>query len=621
MLEVRMVHAQDELGLVAAGTNMGPRWLTVAVVGLFLFVTTGSGLVDALLPRDLPALEGTERVQDERQRRTAKLSDGSLARLIERDARIRSRVGSIVRTPYAWFLYTRFAEAKDVLVGRDRWLFMKSRAEPPELPAPVVTQQAIRQLAALQRLLHSFGTKLVVAPIPRKSVVLEDDLPAGVDPDRSVDELLIAGLRDHGLPTADLLAAFAGTEPREIYHFADSHWTGEAEILAAEEIARAGGFRLPPEERETFVRATDDPVMGIDLLSWIGAEIDGPTNPCMQKYWRKQYNVFHKRDGTRVRRNRPELGRIVHVGTSFSTRRSLAVMLAHCSGEFVTNGSAPGHGPMKPLRDLFATIGDAPWPEICVLEFPIHLVLGGRGIKLTADVFSDWAPEPCTPLHAQSAWEIFPLEGGRGWRRAGVLPAGNVHHTGDGVVYAQLRGRTRSDVRVLVDTGMRHEFVWPAGQSELTVPLIHSEPTSARVLLHIDSAQAQRVELSEVRLVTPSAREARRQAPFAAPTVPAAGEWLQTARFSDDASLSEQDVLILETGPRRVPGVVTVELRTQESTAAQRFLFRAPQPGSRFALNLTPWSGQTLETVTCRGQGPRPRAGLVQASLHSPARR
>ena len=464
-------------GLIEAPETFGGGKLVLCLVLLvFIGATVGTGAVDLLHPRKLPKLEGDEKTRDEEVRAAANLLDGSLARLIENDLRQKSRVRRKVHEPYSWFLYSYFGEAKQVIVGRDGWLFLDVRARPVLTNAASVADRSANQVAALDRLLHSYGTKLVAAPVPRKSVVLEEHLPRGVDPVREIEEMLVEGLRSRGVPAADMLAAFAGTDPRLLFHFGDSHWTSDAEILAAEEVAEAGGFRIPPEERDTELRTLEDATLGLDLFRWIGAHIDGQT-PELQVHRRDKYDVYRKgENGRKVQRKNPEeVGKIALAGTSYSARRSLPVYLTHCSGERVWNAAKPGEGPMKPLRDFLVSLDGADWPEIIVLEFPVHLTLSTRGMRTVTGIFADWSPPQVETVLGEDAWRTFKPKktASRKWQRLVQLGAGRLGHSGDGCVAVRLTGEVseRLELQLELD-GLKLEYTW--------LPALATPPTSPR---------------------------------------------------------------------------------------------------------------------------------------------
>src|SRR5262245_16454142 len=97
-----------------------PRSLARFIVGLFLCVIVGTGLLDSVWPAPVPKPIGLEKQIDDARRARARWSNGSRMSLLEDDMQQRSRVRSWVRPPYTEFLYRGLHEANgDVIVGKD----------------------------------------------------------------------------------------------------------------------------------------------------------------------------------------------------------------------------------------------------------------------------------------------------------------------------------------------------------------------------------------------------------------------------------------------------------------------------------------------------------------------
>ena len=74
------------------------------VIGVFVFSIVGTLAADHFFRLPAPALAGEEKQQEEKRREEARVLDGSMAKLIERDLRIRSRVRAWINPPYSRFL-------------------------------------------------------------------------------------------------------------------------------------------------------------------------------------------------------------------------------------------------------------------------------------------------------------------------------------------------------------------------------------------------------------------------------------------------------------------------------------------------------------------------------------
>ncbi|MFT5052864.1 MAG: hypothetical protein ACI8QZ_004302 [Chlamydiales bacterium] len=624
-LPVSRAVAGVEDGLIGAPERFGGgAVLLFGVVAIFLATVVGTLAIDSLSPVAAPKLIGTERNLDARARAAASLWDGTWTRLVENDMRIRSRVRRWLVRPYSWFLYTKLSEAKDIVVGKDGWLFLDSRARPPVSEAAVGAACVANQFAALQRLLESHGTQLVALPIPRKSVILEERLPRGVHPVRELEERLIEDLRAHGILTVDLLTAYADEDPMSLFHFGDSHWTVEAELIAAEELSRALGIYLPPEERETELRVTVNEALGIDLFAWIGVDGVATTAPWVQQYRHDMYRVFRKDDDTQVRRHNPkELGRIAIVGTSFTARRSLPVFTRHYSGEHLWNAAKPGEGPMVPLRKFLDARADGDWPEVLVVEFPVHLILSQRGMSSVAPVLGLWAPPAHTTIVGADSWGQVPSGATGGpWTRIASLPKGRLGHSGDGVVSVRLTAAVapgRCDVQLFCG-GIRLDFPWLDGRKQVVLPLMGVSATAEPVLVFMRSDQVARFELAKAEIVAALDPDPVELGKIKVPVTRPDGSWVQRIGFIDGGTVPEMGALELVGGPRWSTGPITLELTFDDDEPPARPMdFESSAPGQHIVVSLSGHAGRRLKAVRLTGEGMPPWRGLIAARLLRPA--
>lgn len=602
----------------------GGKFARLTVLLVFFGLLVGTGLVDTVHPKPLPSLLGDEKTQDDRIREQAELWDGSWARLFENDLRLKSRVRRKLAEPYTWFLYSALGEAKDIIVGREGWLFSKARAQAPKPNARVVAHRTANQLVALDRLLHSHGMELVAAPIPRKSVVLEDWLPRGVLPERELELELVRSLRACGVPTADLLTAFEAKDASALFHFGDSHWTTDAEVLAAEEISKVGGFRIPPKDRETELRAVENSALGLDLFRWISSDFNART-PRLQQYRNNRYQVFRIDDGTHVKRfNTGSIGRIALTGTSFSARRALGVLLTHCAGERVWNTARPGEGPMSPLRDFLGSLEETPWPEIMVVEFPVHLAMSARGMGKLAGLFEDWPPAEVVDVLPETDFKRAkrPIKSRR-WSRIVELQGGRLGRSPDGTALLRLRGVSRGRVDIKVESaGSKLEYDWEPGREQLIVPLLGLGASSAQVYVSARAKDADEFDFEGAEVVAPIQAAPVATGRIRAPVRTETDRWSQDVRFPAESEVPRHGALVLAYAGQRVQGAVRVDiLLKKDGDPAGSYTFRSLVKGAKIVLGLDGLAGERLHSLRLVGAGDPPERSLGSVSLHAPATR
>jgi len=281
---------------------------------------------------------------------------------------------------------------------------------------------------------------------------------------------------------------------------------------------------------------------------------------------------------------------------------------------------------MRPLHELLASVDEDAWPEILVLEFPVHLALSTRGMRTVADVFTDWAPPRATTVASQKAWRVWKPKGGGGrrWARIAALPAGRLAHSGDGSVSVRLRGTVEDRADLLVDVaGSKLEYTWLPGRGELVLPLMGDGASSGTVTVSVRAKKARALELEGVEAVA-----AVRAAPLARGEVLRAERqrgkrWVQEVRFADRPVLPEHGVLRLALAPKaeaRGPqGRVELEVLVDDETEpARRFAFRRLVAGGCVAVGLDGLAGRRLAAARLVGEGRPPEPGVATAALHEP---
>lgn len=594
--------------------------LAIVVFSLSLVLT---GLTDWLAPLDFPKLKGDEKTRLEETRANSNWLDGSLARRIENDQRLRSPVRRWLLPGYGWFLYTRLREAKNLYIGKGGWLFLPAKARAPG-DARQTADLAVHCLASLQRMLSQHGTRLVVAPIPRKSVLLEALLPHGVDPNRRVEERLSEGLLAAGIPNANLLAVFEQADTEEMYFFADTHWTPAAEILAAEEIARVAGIYLPPDQRDTELRKSDKIQAGFNLYSWLGASDTPSVAAYLKSHVRYRYEVYPMgSDAPLPRANPAGPCRIGLAGTSFVAHRAMRVLLRHFSGEEVWNAGQGGIGPMRPLRKYLKSLGGDSWPELLILEFPVDQIIGEVGLTEALRVCADWTSpgEVLGPSWAEWRSDTAREDGAQGWTRLASLPAGQVAHSGDGVLSILLERKLSAGETRLEKVPMRlqlgeecFDFTWERGERTIALPLVSINPNSGGLSLSCDSSHPPKLTSIQIAQTTPLGA-------LAEATLRPRKSGIEGLNFRFDGPLviPEQGVLQVLGAPWPPNEAVTIEIGVDGSGRAPRsFVFDSLSPGAPVVLGLQAWAGQELRGLHVRTTRELPHASAIKIQLMSP---
>ncbi len=394
------VDAGADDGLVALPdepTSAAGRRRAVAVGALAIALLLGTALVDTLWPYDQPPLLGVERHRRATLRARARLADGSLARFVENELRIRSRVRRWLLPPYAMALYRGLGETrKELLVGRDGWLFLRLVTIPRRARDAELIDHAVDLMAAVEARLARRSSRVVWVPLPRKAGLCRAFLPPGVEPRAALDRRLAEALRERGVGFVDLLPAWearaaAGALP---YSRTDSHWTPATAAASAEEIARQIGRLAPPEQRRSQLDWSQETLPGFDLLRYVGV----PTSHASR--WLRPAPLPAPRvlreDGQVAERLRSleADAAIALVGTSFSDLSGLASFVEHFTQTRVLDASRAANNPLQLLRELIARRDERglPLPGIILIEVPIHMLFVNAPLdRLTA---AEVVPDP-----------------------------------------------------------------------------------------------------------------------------------------------------------------------------------------------------------------------------------
>lgn len=364
-------------------------WLRATVLALVFGLVAGTGMVDAYAwvadPTPLKQLLRGKNLLD-------RFAHGRLARNLEK----RYQDHSVVRR-YALPVYTlgSYGVLRDlgpeILVGSEGWLFMKDRVavgnDPDGIP------RAVQWMADLQDRAAQLDLRLIFVPIPRKSALLPQYLPAEFHDSHHLDTRLADAVRRRGLDVVDLLPRLRHMARVEHPYFpTDTHWTGPAVHEAADEVARQTGLWKPPRDRRSYLQLFEVPA-AFDLLRFRGgreamrfAEMLRTSGP---------WPIFrHRRFIVRDRAPTPSLGvrRVVGAtldwdapvpallaGSSFSTI-GFAPLISHFIQTPMVDISRAGCPPTVPLRTFIADrrAHGRPLPKTLFIEIPVSQLFSKR---------------------------------------------------------------------------------------------------------------------------------------------------------------------------------------------------------------------------------------------------
>lgn len=465
----------------------GRRRIVAAIAtGCFLLVVFGHALIDLFAPVPRPTLLGAELAADQRERANARFGDGSLARLVEADLRQASRVRRFGLSFYGPLLLRWFGEAGSRFAcGKDGFLFLRERIAVANVPRDEVVARATGRLTALARHLARLGTRTLFVPVPRKCVVMADELPTGVDPHADYDRALLDAMQRAGLATVDLLAAFAGAQEDAPYLTIDSHWSATGMLLAARATAAAA---LPGTAlREPLLRKVTD----VEYDRATAARLLGFAASAAARMPRSPLLLYRLQDprAADVVFAPPPSGELptTLVGTSFSrggdeVNTFFVEALAAFSGLQLWNAALPGYDTLDALAAMLRD-ADHRLPPLLVLEHPVNqLVCDAGPLRGLGKVFAELpASERLVSLHTGAAdrfslppFTVPPIAAARGEHELATSPASLVVPR-DGTVLLRVRGRAAGDVAVSVDAG--HDTItapWRPGRDELLVPFAGS---------------------------------------------------------------------------------------------------------------------------------------------------
>lgn len=484
-------------------------WFGLAV---FFLAIGGTALVDLAFPSEGVQVRGAERREQQRLDASAKLWDGTLAERVEYHHRDRSRVRAWVMPRLAFLRFRFLDEATDsVVVGRDHWLFLRSRAElKPEWSDEFLARSSVATVVALDRRMTAHGVELTYLPIPRKSTVAGSKLPRGYDARPGFDDVVVEHLLDTGVRTVDLREAYRTDDPEEYYYRLDTHWTSDAALIASVEAARTAGLLVPPDQRmgELSLDIAQVPGgAGLQLLRTIGIDPHEVDLTPLDLRPVRVVRVLFDEETAKVLRDEMQTAPVALAGTSFSFQGRITRSLMHLTGGPVHNGEYPAGEYMETVARVLRRYGSSEEMRHLIWESPIAPMvavynrLGAYFSDPVGATFAMWPSKGAIPLLDLNAnWLAVPLGEElvvRGNRMKWIaLPSGLLSHSGDGVVTLELAGTVRGGGAelLLVTSQSRYVTRVEEGPFRLSLPVLAEGATS--VGPHVFLTHSPRVDVS-----------------------------------------------------------------------------------------------------------------------------
>ncbi len=508
-------------GEVRAGSVLLDRRAQRIVSVGFLVIIVGAALVDLCWPAAPKPLAGIHAQRLEEQRAATQWMDGTRMRLLEWDLRDTSRVREATLPLWSAFLFgAGRMPHSSVIPGADGWLYMKARVQPERRTAPLAQREAIRVLIAFDRVLAAMGTRLVLVPIPDKSMVHPEHLPAGFQSDAADYERFIAAWRARGLHVVDVLGAMreAGGQ-----HFlrTDTHWTHRAARVTARAEMEAMGILSSVHEQASHWEEAGNELDAGDLLVSGGMDIRAMhhgdlTGKALRAMGALGEVPIEKFTGDQATLAAPDMQRPwAHYGSSFSSFVHFKQMLEWYAGErgFIKDFIAVDAEwiMLQLVTDLVAARERGIVPRAVAFEFlltdfltdqvaPKKLVFSQTGIEPPAPV-----PETLRPAMVARP-RLVPGEHaltsrGIAW---GAAPGAFVHPA-DGSFGVVIEGEVLSGAPTFgLNVGPTHLYIpWPPGARRVHVPLFGSGLAEGFHCALLDLADQARVRIDKVSLASP----------------------------------------------------------------------------------------------------------------------
>ena len=632
-------HGADREGLIGLPRPDAPRTATGLRWGVslaFLFVLGATAVCDTLFPAPRPRMALHQELDYEAMRERANLRDGSAARLVEYELRLRSRVRRALAKPYSTFLYEVLGETPhNVIRGDDDWLFMRERVIPPARSTERVASLGASVVRGLERRVDGLGLPICFAPIPRKSVMHPDRLPRGIDCRPDVDDAVFEALRERGVDTIDLLRTFREDAVEGIYYPCDSHWSAASQVLAAEAMIRHIDRLAPAGRRRTELLRGDaiTPPGRTDLLPYMDVALGDERLRELRRQGLHTYDVeplggAWPADLAVSRQG----GRIAISGTSFTDGKRFSKYLAHYADASVLNGAMSAANFAGALRELLLRRDGFPELEHVLFEFPMHQVFfrpdEDGWIRLPdsyGQLLAENPPANVMPVTVADEFRVAPRFADAAWVEVGgrdpllvaELPAGALLHSGDGVAALELTGSARGK-RPMVEVRIgevRLRADWPQGAERVVLPLIDEQVGAAAIRIHAHGQRDAAFSLRSVRVVADDPGDRVRVLRLGTAEAREGG-WVMRAEL--EGPLETRRLASLHAGPGAFAASGATELIVR-SAAPEAGELRVPlddlAPTSALVLDLGSLGGRPIESLEVRGTGDAPQHADARLGL------
>ena len=621
----RNVTVTDRDGLVAFPDALPERRISsvcaVAAAILLIVVLGGTALVDLVSPAPALTLIGAEKRRDARLRSVARLWDGSLFRLWEHDLRLRSRVRRQVTDAYGWVLYRYFRHVQgNLVVGPRGWLFLGYRTSVADETDEDLARRAGAAMAAIDRRIHALGMRAIIIPVPRKAALHADELPGTVRSRPEVDRAVVRDLEERGIEVVDLWKVFEQDLSGPAYHMLGSHWTDEAQVVAAREAAAACGDSQTPEGGWRVLKSTGLSLdVDTDLLKFAG--IHGEYRlPGLAA--REGFNLVETKGLHTPPLLEDEPGRVVILGTSFTYRRKFPTLIAHFLGEGIWSGARAGSFPGDVLASFTSSAYKRGKTELVLFEVPCHHLVRQPLAGIVEPAFAE-PPPPGILRYGQVRDDHLLVKSGkttaiRKGRTLVSIPAGSMAHTGDGVVALRVRGASSAGVSLKLELtdGLSLTIPWGDDVPEVNLPLIALGPSSQTVKLKAFSRNPKAsISIESVEIVSETPPLPRLDLSSERPIATSTG-WEIVFDPTSEVRMGALSLLELGLGVKgRFSGDVRVEVTTTDGTGALRAEWRGLTKGALVVLSLAPLRGEVIESIRLTGSGDPPERVLHRAVL------
>jgi len=597
----------------------GRQLLALFVGALFLVTLVGTLILDTVAPLPDPKLTGGERIVHERLKAAAKISDGSFARLLERDLQLTSIVRGTVTKPYSYLLYRYVGLVRPtVLAGDEGWLYHKRRALALDVVegTPIV---AACSLAAMERVFAAQGTKVVSICVPRKAVVHPEHLPRGARTRPELDTELAEQLKAHGVTGPDLLSLFSEKLSEladrdrirsALYGVADSHWTPQAQLITARAATRAGGLCVPKPNRLGTLQTRKDFRVGRDMAVYGGIGLTDRMIDFLQSRCAED-RVIIADDGAPLAKLSvgPE-ARIAVCGTSFTAHRRLPRLLAHFVGEPIHSAAQPAKLPTNLLHKFLAA---GHRPEVLFMEYPNHMLFGRTPLVAMGSVYGELEFGPLPVMVPSSRLLDSPNDEGKEFVSKRYLSPVKVKvqhivHSGDGVLAWRVSGEAFGE-GVTSRAGLHPVYIdthWESGEKELLLPVVSACPQVGVASFHVKSRSGPdglgKLRIDSIELVLLASQESPIECE-AAGTGRTDESWFLEFGVSGAQEVPKHAVLTMKlvTGSTS-PRDLTIEVECEETSAPRlKFQMNGVLDGSEVYFNLNAHAGQQIKSIRVKG--------------------